>query len=80
MKKNNFLYIIIFLLISAAHIKTAADDNKLRGRIVEKSSEGTVQPVAGAVIFWNGSNSGTASDESGEFELPFQKGGGYLYR
>ncbi|NUN10730.1 MAG: TonB-dependent receptor [Ignavibacteriaceae bacterium] len=78
MKKNNFLYIIIFLLISAAHIKTAADDNKLRGRIVEKSSEGTVQPVAGAVIFWNGSNSGTASDESGEFELPFQKGGGYL--
>ena len=50
----------------------------LRGGIYEKTNEGTELPLIGATVYWLGSEGGTATNLSGEFEIEAKPAGSQL--
>lgn len=70
MEKNlRILYIFIAGLIFS--IAPAQEPLRLRGVVLEKSDDGMFHPVIGASVYWLGTVSGTTTDTSGVFHLPF---------
>ncbi|NVO10646.1 MAG: TonB-dependent receptor [Bacteroidales bacterium] len=59
----------VFLLLSFILITYTLHGQDLKGRITEKDEKGTLLPLAGANVYWAGTNTGTTTDSKGEFNL-----------
>lgn len=70
MKKIINILIIIFWGLSSLALQ--AQD--LKGTVYEKTNHGPKQPLAGANVYWDGTQSGTATDANGNFAINRIKG------
>ena len=59
-------------VVEEEHSHTDADKpaNVVSGVVVSEDNKGNFTPLAGASIFWSGTNSGTLSDKHGVFIIP----------
>ncbi|MHC1704903.1 MAG: TonB-dependent receptor [Tenuifilaceae bacterium] len=64
MKTLNSLLIIALILTSSS-----LNAQDLKGKILEKNEKGEQSPLAGANVYWTGSNTGTTTNSKGEFKL-----------
>ena len=60
--KNLFLFCLTFCFLS-----TYSQD-KIKGKVVFEDS-GISYPIGGSSIYWQGTQSGTISNDNGEFEI-----------
>jgi outer membrane receptor for ferrienterochelin and colicins len=68
----------IFLLISVLLFSSAFPQKNLNGNVSAKQSNGSLQPLNGANIYWLGTSSGSTSDENGNFSILYPENGGSL--
>lgn len=66
MSKYNIILILGFFI----PISFESFSQNLTGIVLEKKQDGKTEPVIGAVLRWQNSNSGTAADVDGKFTLP----------
>lgn len=60
---------IIFILLSFILVSFSVNAQQLTGRITEKDDKGELSPIAGANVYFAGTNTGTTTDSKGEFKL-----------
>ena len=68
MKKIMIIAIVFFAI---TNIK--AQEEKIKGRVVEQLQDGSEVGVPGANVYWEGTTMGVASDEQGYYLIPSPK-------
>src|ERR1041385_1643945 len=61
--------VLIVGLVAIVLARPAASAQKLMGVVIEKDKQGKDQPLAGANVYWLGTNQGTTTRENGVFLL-----------
>jgi len=61
------LFIILFFIPTLFFAQ-----DKIKGMVMESSSQGKHLPLAGANVIWEGTSIGTTSDIDGNFILPYE--------
>lgn len=64
--------VLVLMAIVAAPVR---GQSVLRGSVVERTADGTLQPIAGATVTWLGTGIGTSADSNGVFRIPLAGGG-----
>ena len=70
MRSETIIFFIIYIFANTT-ISPAADPGSLRGKVIEKAKDGTLIPVAGAVVYWSNSTGGASTDSTGGFTLSY---------
>ena len=58
---------IIIIAIFLVAISSVNAQNQIKGRVLEFSSEGKIEPIFGANVFWEGTSIGTTTDIDGNY-------------
>ena len=61
-----YLLVILFFIPSLLIAQS-----RVMGKVIETAADGSVLPLMGANVIWEGSKVGTFSDENGDFILPY---------
>ena len=61
-----YLLVILFFIPSLLIAQS-----RVMGKVIETAADGSVLPLMGANVIWEGSTVGTFSDENGDFILPY---------
>ena len=61
-----YLLVILFFIPSLL-----ISQSRVMGKVIETAADGSVLPLMGANVIWEGSTVGTFSDENGDFILPY---------
>ena len=69
--------VILIAVLSFVLFPLKAQD-KVRGKVIEISTEGKEQPLIGANIYWLGTTIGTTSDANGDFSIITSENSGRL--
>lgn len=64
-------YIMIVLLMLGTFIVRA---EIIKGRVMEEAAD-SLQPIAGANVYWLGTSKGVVADEKGEFKIKWDDSG-----